>query len=73
MPCSGWFTKTSVRVCRLKHVDTGVYLATHNIKYQRPIPGHTEVFGSNLRSSEGLWRATEGVFFPQRTAAAAES
>lgn len=30
---------------RLVHKDTGAYLSNHNVKYQRPIPGHTEVRG----------------------------
>ena len=47
-------------------MDTGVYLATHDVKYQRPIPGHTEVFGGKKRDAQTVWRATEGVYFPQR-------
>ncbi len=53
-------------LCRLKHVDTGAYLASHDVKYQRPIPGHTEVFGGKKRDAQAVWRATEGVFFPER-------
>lgn len=54
---------------RLKHVETGVYLATHDVKYQRPIPGHTEVFGSKVKAPSTVWKATEGVYFPQRSEA----
>jgi len=31
---------------RFVHKDTGSYLSNHNVQYQRPIPGHTEVRGT---------------------------
>ena len=49
---------------RLRHVQTGVYLASSNQKYQRPISGQQEIFG---RSKQDFWAATEGVYFPART------
>ena len=53
----------------LRHPQTGVYLSNHNVQYQRPIPGHTEVYGAKTKGSHALWRATEGVYFPARKAA----
>lgn len=50
---------------RLRHKDTGAYLASHDVKYQRPIPGHTEVHGIKSKGAATLWRATEGVYFPE--------
>ena len=51
-------------VVRFKHKDTGVYLASHDVKYQNPIPGQTEIFGSRTPDHNTAWRATEGVYFP---------
>lgn len=51
---------------RLRHRDTGAYLANHNLKYQRPIPGHTEVMALKERSAKTTWLATEGVYFAGR-------
>ena len=52
---------------RLKHVDTGAWLAAHDQKYQRPIPGHLEVFAAKSPAATTTWRATEGVYFPPRS------
>jgi len=46
----------------LKHKETGVYLASHELKYQRPIAGHTEVFGTEKKQFCN-WKATEGIYF----------
>jgi hypothetical protein len=54
---------------RLKHKDTGVYLTAHNKKYQRPISGHIEVFGTKHKSTASNWAAAEGVYFPARAEA----
>lgn len=51
---------------RLRHRDTGAYLANHNMKYQRPIPGHTEVIALKEHSTKTAWLATEGVYFSGR-------
>ena len=51
--------------CRLRHKDTGAYLASHDVKYQRPIPGHTEVHALKSKNAATAWRATEGVFFSE--------
>lgn len=48
----------------LKHVATGVFLASHDKKYGRPIAGQQEVCG---KMKVDTWTATEGVYFPQRT------
>ena len=48
---------------RFFHLDTQAYLANHNVQYQRPIPGHTEVYGEKQGRGELNWKATEGVFF----------
>ncbi len=55
-------------VFRLKHRDTGVYLASHDVKYDRPIPGHTEVYGAKKGGKRSDWKSVEGVYFPQREA-----
>lgn len=52
--------------CRLKHKDTGAYLASHNVKYERPIPGQTEVHALKTKSVATVWKATEGVYFPEQ-------
>lgn len=51
-------------VCRFKHKVTGAYLSNHGVQYQRPIPGHTEVFASKSKGASATFRATEGVYFP---------
>ena len=61
-----WMRDATVR---FKHRDTGAYLSTHAVKFQRPIPGHTEVFAVKNKGSNALWRATEGVYFPDPSAA----
>ncbi|PRW20677.1 stromal cell-derived factor 2 [Chlorella sorokiniana] len=53
---------------RLLHKDTGAFLSTHAVKYQRPIPGHTEVMGMKAKGVHTLWQATEGVYWAVRKA-----
>ena len=65
-----WMRDATVR---LVHVDTGANLGNHNVQYQRPIPGHTEVFASKGKAGGATWRATEGVYFPQRGSEAGAS
>lgn len=36
------------------------------MKYQRPIPGHTEVIALKEHSTKTAWLATEGVYFSGR-------
>jgi len=50
---------------KLKHVETGVYLASSERKYGRPISGQQEVCG---RKKADWWAATEGVYFTERPA-----
>lgn len=47
----------------LKHKDTGAYLGSHEIKYQRPIAGQQEVFGAKSRNKFSEWAATEGIYY----------
>ena len=47
----------------LKHLQTGVYLASHNKKYNRPIAGQTEVCGKIAGDN---WLSADGVYFPPR-------
>ena len=64
---------------RLKHVDTGAFIITHDAKFGDPIAGHLEVCalerGGKDKNSE--WRAAEGVYLPllggDATAAAGDS
>lgn len=50
---------------RFRHVDTGAYLQTHNMKYGRPIAGHQEVMGvASASGSNSVWMSAEGVYFP---------
>ena len=51
---------------RLRHRDTGAFLANHNVKYQRPIPGHTEVIALREAGPKAVWIATEGVYIVGR-------
>jgi len=46
-------------------VETGVYLASSERKYGRPISGQQEVCG---RKKADWWAATEGVYFTERPA-----
>lgn len=52
---------------KLKHVETGVFLASSERKYGRPISGQQEVCG---RKKADWWAATEGVYFTERGAEA---
>ncbi|KIH64650.1 MIR domain protein [Ancylostoma duodenale] len=47
---------------KLKHVDTGVYLALSGQQFGRPIHGQREVVGTDGLTSGGKWKAAEGVF-----------
>ncbi|CAM6129166.1 unnamed protein product [Calypogeia fissa] len=49
---------------RLVHVDTGGYLTTHDKKYSRTVAGQQEVCGTMKKSSDNVWMAAEGVYFP---------
>ena len=60
---SAWEQDQAVR---FKHVDTGVYLSSHAKTFNRPITGQQEVCGK-AKSKDASWKATEGVFFPERS------
>ena len=47
---------------RLKHEDTGKYLATSGHQYGRPINGQREVVGVSSTGRSALWKTAEGVY-----------
>ncbi len=54
---------------RLRHVNTNGYLHSHDKKYNRIVTGHQEVCGVTKKSSDNIWSAAEGVYFPAKSAA----
>ncbi|KAL9649506.1 hypothetical protein ABK040_000745 [Willaertia magna] len=46
---------------RLKHIDTGKYLHTHNIKFGHPIFGQAEVTCVDASNTNTLWVAKEEI------------
>ena len=49
---------------RLQHKATGAYLASNSeYKYQNPIPGQAEVYGTAKTGSDTTWQAKEGFYF----------
>lgn len=49
---------------RLRHVDTGGYLHSHDKKYQRIAGGQQEVCGVKEKTRDNIWLAAEGVYLP---------
>lgn len=49
---------------RLKHVDTGKYLHSHNMQFGHPIPGQSEVTCVGSSNSNTIFFAEEGVYYP---------
>ncbi|VAI83853.1 stromal cell-derived factor 2-like protein [Triticum dicoccoides] len=49
---------------RLRHVDTGGYLHSHNKKYNRLGGGQQEVCGVRDKRAENIWSTAEGVYLP---------
>lgn len=49
---------------RLRHVDTGAFLHSHDKKYQRIAGGQQEVCGVSKRTADNIWIAAEGVYLP---------
>ncbi|ERN18643.1 stromal cell-derived factor 2-like protein [Amborella trichopoda] len=49
---------------RLKHVDTGGYLHSHDKKYTRIAGGQQEVCGVKEKRPDNVWLAAEGVYLP---------
>lgn len=49
---------------RLRHVDTGGYLHSHDKKYSRIAGGQQEVCGVRDKRPDNIWLATEGVYLP---------
>eukprot|EP00250_Pteridium_aquilinum_P034088 c7019_g1_i1 orf=359-1018(-) len=56
---------------RLRHVDTGLFLHSHDKKYQRIAGGQQEVCGVSKRSADNIWIAAEGVYLPANKKATA--
>ncbi|KAL6207321.1 hypothetical protein ACLB2K_018279 [Fragaria x ananassa] len=50
---------------RLQHVDTGIYLHSHDKKYQRIAGGQQEVCGVRDKRADNVWLAAEGVYLPE--------
>lgn len=66
--CGGdvWTEENEVR---LKHEDTGKFLAISGQQYGRPISGQREVIASVASGYEALWTSAEGIFIkPSRAA-----
>eukprot|EP00192_Tetraselmis_astigmatica_P019764 CAMPEP_0117653880 /NCGR_PEP_ID=MMETSP0804-20121206/3436_1 /TAXON_ID=1074897 /ORGANISM="Tetraselmis astigmatica, Strain CCMP880" /LENGTH=216 /DNA_ID=CAMNT_0005460103 /DNA_START=114 /DNA_END=764 /DNA_ORIENTATION=+ len=57
---------TKDQAVRFVHVETGAVLGSHAKQFSRPIAGQTEVAGMKNPGKNGLWTATEGVYFPQK-------
>ncbi|KAL0354875.1 UNVERIFIED_CONTAM: Stromal cell-derived factor 2-like protein [Sesamum radiatum] len=49
---------------RLRHVDTGGYLHSHDKKYTRIAGGQQEVCGVREKRPDNVWLAAEGVYLP---------
>lgn len=54
-----WFRGEPVR---LKHEDTGKYLATSGQQFGRPISGQREIVGVSSAGNSALWKTAEGVY-----------
>jgi len=49
---------------RLRHIDTGGYLHSHDRKYTRIAGGQQEVCGVGDKRPDNVWLAAEGVYLP---------
>ncbi|KAL9260207.1 Stromal cell-derived factor 2-like protein [Drosera capensis] len=63
-PRGGGMAWTKDQRIRLQHVDTGVYLHSHNKKYSRIAGGQQEVCGVQDKRADNVWLAAEGVYLP---------
>lgn len=52
---------------KLKHQDTGKYLATSGQQYGRPIAGQREVVAVSSPSYQANWKVAEGVFVQRKS------
>eukprot|EP00887_Chlorella_sp_A99_P005111 scaffold25.g5111.t1 len=61
-----WGVLTHPRASLSALVPPDAYLTSHNVRYQRPLAGHTEVYAAKKigRGGTASWRATEGVYVP---------
>lgn len=60
----GKYWKQDTKV-RLKHVDTGKYLYSHDVKFGNPIAGQQEIVAMDKKDKNAEWHAAEGVYYPQ--------
>ncbi|KAK9141537.1 hypothetical protein Syun_010937 [Stephania yunnanensis] len=60
---SGKTWKQDQRI-RLRHLDTGGYLHSHDKKYTRIAGGQQEVCGIREKKPDNVWVAAEGVYLP---------
>ncbi|KAK9149815.1 hypothetical protein Scep_008572 [Stephania cephalantha] len=60
---SGKTWKQDQRI-RLRHLDTGGYLHSHDKKYTRIAGGQQEVCGVREKKPDNVWVAAEGVYLP---------
>ncbi|VIO96887.1 Uncharacterized protein BM_BM5370 [Brugia malayi] len=56
---NAWLTKDAVK---LKHEDTGKFLAISGKQYGRPINGQYEVVAISTTKNAALWKTAEGIF-----------
>ncbi len=61
LQCGGDFWERDEDV-RLKHKDTGMFLATTGNRFGRPINGQNEICAVGSTTVETAWRAAEGVY-----------
>jgi len=59
---------TQAAKVRLRHVDTGAYLYSHDHKYGNPIAGQQEVCAAKRKDRNAEWTAVEGVYLSPRAA-----
>lgn len=59
--CEGDFWNRDSPV-QIKHVDTGVFLASSGHTFGRPIAGQMEIVGVTMPDSNTKWKAAEGVY-----------
>lgn len=58
---------------RLKHVDTGIFLHSHEMMYTRVVTGQMEVCGVTDKTANNIWIAAEGVYLPMNKKASSSS
>jgi hypothetical protein len=64
-PCPTHMCGTCCAQARLKHVDTGFFLYSHDARFGNPIAGQFEVCAFKQKNANAVWQAAEGVYLPQ--------